>query len=284
MKLSLINSGFFKLDGGAMFGVVPFSLWSKLNPPDDRNLCTWAMRLLLIESGDRKILIDTGLGNKQDEKFMSHFEPHGDDTILKGLAEAHVTAEEITDVFITHLHFDHVGGALVKDANGKVVPQFPNAKYWTNKTHFDWAYTPNERERASFLKENFVPLEEQGLLNYVEEEEGVSLFEGFDIHFVNGHTEAMMTPHIHLPNGNTIIYCADLMPSSYHIRKPYVMAYDIRPLVTLEEREQLYKTAVHDNVYLFFEHDPVHPMGKLKINDRGRYYVDTNINIDQVLG
>ena len=283
MKISHINSGFLKLDGGAMFGVVPFSLWSKLNPPDEKNLCSWATRSLLVESGDRKIIIDTGMGNKQGEKFMSHFEPHGDDSMIKGLADAQVKAEEITDVFITHLHFDHVGGALIKDDEGKVVPQFPNAVYWTNKTHFDWAYTPNEREKASFLKENFVPLEEMGMLRYIPEEQGFPLIDGFNVHFVYGHTEAMMTPHIHLPNGNIIIYCADLMPSSYHIRKPYVMAYDIRPLVTLEERDVLYDLAIKENVYLFFEHDPVFQFGKLKANDRGRYYVDTDITLQQIL-
>lgn len=281
MKLSIVNSGYFKLDGGAMFGVVPFSMWSRLNPPDDNNLCTWSMRCLLIENNDQKILIDTGLGNKQDAKFMSHFHPHGDDSIENGLRNADLLPSDITDVLITHLHFDHVGGALVKKDN-IIRPQFENATYWSNKDHFDWAYTPNDREKASFLKENFVPLEEQGLLKYVPSEEDFEVFKGITVKFSYGHTEAMMIPHIHLPNGNILIYCADLMPSTFHIRKPYVMSYDIRPLVTLEERQNFYDLAILDNVYLFFEHDPLYPVGKLKQNDRGRYYVDTEVSLETI--
>ncbi len=282
MKLSIINSGYFKLDGGAMFGVVPYSMWTKLNPPDENNLCTWAMRCLLIEDGDKKILIDTGLGNKQSEKFMSHFEPHGEDTIPRSLEQSHLNTEAITDVIITHFHFDHVGGALLKDEHGKVKPAFSNAKYWSSKEHFDWAYTPNEREKASFLKENFVPLEEQGLLHYVPMENDYKIFDKISLRFVNGHTEAMMIPHIQLDNGNVLVFCADLMPSSFHIRKPYVMAYDIRPLITLEERQALYDYAINDNVYLFFEHDPVNAVGKLRMNERGRYYVDTNMSLADI--
>lgn len=283
MKLSIIESGFFKLDGGAMFGVVPKSLWSKQNPPDEKNLCTWSMRLLLIETGDRKILIDAGIGNKQSEKFMSHFEPHGDDSIHSSLQDKNLKPSDITDVFITHLHFDHVGGALYKNENKEIVPTFPNAKYWTNQKHFDWAFTPNDREKASFLKENFVPLADQGILKYIPTEEGFQFTDDIHVHFAYGHTEAMMTPHIHLPNGNVIIYTADLMPSSYHIRMPYVMAYDIRPMITLEEKKKLYETAIKDNVYLFFEHDPVHPLGKLYKNEKGRFAINTDLNWNDII-
>ncbi|NNF23167.1 MAG: MBL fold metallo-hydrolase [Saprospiraceae bacterium] len=282
MKLSIVNSGNFKLDGGAMFGVVPKSIWNRLNPADERNLCTWAMRCLLVEDGDRKILIDAGLGDKQDEKFMSFFEPHGKETIHSELADIHLSPDDITDVFITHLHFDHVGGALIKNQDGQIVPAFRNATFWSNKDHFDWAYTPNEREKSSFLKENFVPLRDQEVLKFVPTEEGFKLFENFSVSFSNGHTEAMMIPHIHLPNGNILVYGADLMPSSLHARKPYVMAYDIRPLVTLEERQVFYDFAVQENVYVFFEHDPVHAVGKLKMNERGRYYFDTAMSLDEI--
>jgi len=282
MKISIIESGMFKLDGGAMFGVVPKSMWSKLNPPDDNNLCPWAMRLLLIEQGEQKILIDTGIGTKQDEKFMSHFEPHGEDSVHSSLASVGLSAEDITDVIITHMHFDHVGGALVRDGD-KIVPTFPNAKYWSCKEHYDWALNPNEREKASFLKENIVPLMEHGVLNFIPKEEGYQIFDNINIHFSYGHTEAMMIPHITMPNGNKLIYCADLMPSSFHIRKPYVMAYDIRPLETLKEREKLYKTAIQDDYYLFFEHDPVTAYGKLRMNERGRYYVDNEVIISDIV-
>jgi glyoxylase-like metal-dependent hydrolase (beta-lactamase superfamily II) len=282
MKISIIESGMFKLDGGAMFGVVPKSMWSKLNPPDDNNLCPWAMRLLLIEQGNQKILIDTGIGTKQDERFMSHFEPHGEDSITTSLAAKGLSADDITDVIITHMHFDHIGGALVRDGD-KIIPTFPNAKYWSCKEHYDWALDPNEREKASFLKENIVPLMEHGVLNFVPKEEGYQLFDNINIHFSYGHTEAMMIPHITMPNGNKLIYCADLMPSSFHIRKPYVMAYDIRPLETLKEREELYKVAIQDDYYLFFEHDPINAYGKLRMNERGRYYVDTDVVINEII-
>lgn len=282
MKLTIIESGFFKLDGGAMFGVVPKSMWSKLNPPDERNLCSWAMRLLLIEQGDQKILIDTGIGTKQDERFMSHFEPHGDDSVTTSLSAHGVSHDDITDVILTHMHFDHVGGALIRDGNN-IVPAFPNAKFWSCKEHFDWAMNPNEREKASFLKENIEPLMEHGVLNFIPKKEGYQIFDNIKMHFSYGHTEAMMIPHITMPNGNKLIYCADLMPSSFHIRKPYVMSYDIRPLETLKEREELYKVAIQDDYYLYFEHDPTNPYGKLKQNDKGRYYVDTKVNIEQIV-
>ncbi len=284
MKLSIIETGFFKLDGGAMFGVVPKSMWARLNPPDEKNLCTWSMRCLLIEDGAQKILIDTGIGQKQDEKFMSHFEPHGDDSLKLSLSNAGLSVEDITDVILTHLHFDHVGGAVQKDAQGRLYPTFPNATYWSNHKHFQWALRPNAREKASFLKENFVPLMEEGVLKFIDNEPGAHLSDNISFSFVNGHTEAMMIPHILLPNGRTLIYAADLMPSSFHVRKPYVMSYDIRPLVTLEERDAFYKSALPENVFVFFEHDPQHAIGKLIQNEKGRFAFDTSMGFEGVVG
>lgn len=284
MKLSIIETGLFKLDGGAMFGVVPRTLWAKQNPPDEKNLCTWSMRCLLIETDDRKILIDTGIGNKQDERFMSHFEPHGNDSLKLSLSNKGLTPADITDVLITHFHFDHVGGAVMRDNNGDLLPYFPNAKYWTNQDHYDWAYTPNYREKASFLKENFVPLKDHSVLNYIPVEQGIEWLPGINIHFSFGHTEAMMIPHIQLPNGNVVVFCADQMPSSFHVRMPYVMAYDIRPLVTIEERKWLYDIALKDNYYLFFEHDPKHICGQLIKNEKGRFAINTNVDWDKIIG
>ncbi len=284
MKLSIIETGYFKLDGGAMFGVVPKQLWKKLNPPDDNNMCTWSMRCLLIEQGDQKILIDTGIGNKQDAKFMSHFEPHGDDSLMQSLAQAGVQADDITDVIITHLHFDHVGGAVLRDGSDRLLPTFPNATYWVSQKHYDWACDPNMREKASFLKENFVPLREHGVLQFTEDKDGQELLPNIFLRYAHGHTSHMITPHIHLPSGNVLIYAADLMPSSFHIRKPFVMSYDIQPLVTLQERDALYSEAIADNYYIFYEHDPKTAIGKLCQNEKGRYYSDNEVGMGVVLG
>lgn len=282
MKLSVIKTGFFKLDGGAMFGVVPQQLWKKLNPPDGNNMCTWAMRCLLVESGNRKILIDTGFGNKQDAKFRSHFEPHGEDSLIGSIRDLGLSPEEITDVFLTHLHFDHVGGAVKYNEKGKLVPTFPNATYWSNQAHYDWAYTPNIREKASFLKENFVPLKEANQLKMIDIEEGVSFIPGFDVRFVYGHTEAMMLPQITV-NNKTLIYCADLFPSAGHIRLPYVMAYDMRPMNTLEEKEILSEEAIEKDYILFFEHDPVNECATLKRNEKGRIVLDKTMTLTEAL-
>jgi len=276
MKLSVIDTGYFKLDGGAMFGVVPKSLWSRLEQPDENNLCTWAMRCLLIETGDRKIIIDTGIGNKQSEKFFSHFHPHGDATMISSLANAGLTVADITDVFITHLHFDHVGGAVLQDANGKLSPTFPNATYWSNQAHFDWAFTPNAREKASFLKENFVPLMEEGVLKMLDVlpyDQVLEWMPNIDIGYAYGHTEALMTPHIK-SKGKTIIYCADLLPSPSHISMPYVMGYDIRPLQTLTEKEWFLSNAVNQGHILFFEHAPEIEACTVKRNEKGRIVAD----------
>ncbi len=267
-RISVLETGFFKLDGGAMFGVVPKTMWQKLNPPDENNLCTWAMRCLLVENGSRKILVDTGIGNKQDEKFRGHFHPHGSDSLTASLKQKGLRPEDVTDVFLTHLHFDHCGGALVREADGRIAPAFPNAVYWSNRQHFDWACRPNAREQASFLSENFVPLAEEGVLRWVEED-GQELFPGFRAHWVNGHTEAMMLPEIRTASRN-VLYCADLMPSEAHLNLPYVMAYDIRPLDSLREKEHFLSRAVDEETVLFFEHSPTTECATVVRNEKGR--------------
>lgn len=267
MKLHTINAGYFKLDGGAMFGVVPKSMWKKVNPPDDNNMCTWAMRCLLIEHGNYRILVDTGMGYKQDAKFYSHFYPHGDDSIEKGLAAHGYTTDDITDVFLTHLHFDHCGGAIKREGDA-LVPTFKNALYWSNKAQWDAAVNPNERERASFLKENILPIEESGQLRFIEVADGEEWLPHIRIRYVNGHTDAMMLPQIKCGE-RTLLYCADLLPSAAHVSLPWVMAYDMRPLNTLDEKRKLLGEAVANNWTLFFEHDPVNECGTLVQTERG---------------
>ncbi len=276
MKLSVINTGFFKLDGGAMFGVVPKSLWSRLETPDENNLCTWAMRCLLIETEGRKVLVDTGIGNKQSAKFFSHFEPHGADSLVASLRQAGVGLDEVTDVLLTHLHFDHVGGAVQRTDTGALEPLFPNATYWTNQAHYDWAYTPNDRENASFLKENFVPLQEAGVLKMVEAlpyDQRLPWMAGIELGYAYGHTEAMMLPIISY-KGKTIVYCADLLPSTSHIGMPYVMGYDIRPMNTLQEKKHLLTRAVEEDYILFFEHAKAIEACTVKRNAKGRIVAD----------
>ena len=274
MKLHIIETGYFKLDGGAMFGIVPKSMWNKINPADNNNMCTWSMRCLLIEEGDRKILIDTGMGPKQDEKFRSHFYPHGKENITDSLQRKGFSAEDITDVFLTHFHFDHVGGALYNDSQGNTLTMFPNATYWSNEVHYKWAMEPNAREKASFLKENFVPLKERNCLKFIDVEEGVQFTDHIKVRFVYGHTEAMMLPEITLPDGKRIIFTAALLPSAGHVRMPYVMAYDLRPLVTLDEKASFYEQILDKDTFIFFEHDPVNACGQLTRNERGRYGID----------
>ncbi len=253
-----------------MFGIVPKSLWQRLTTPDENNLCTWAMRCLLIETGSRKILVDCGLGSKQGDKWRSYFQPFGDDTLSGSLAANGLVPEDITDVFLTHLHFDHCGGAVKYDGNGHLVPAFPNAKYWSNEKQWNWAMTPNEREKASFLKENFVPLKEAGVLQFIDVQRNpVDWLPGLKVQFAYGHTEAMMALHIDAGTEH-FVYCADLMPSSFHLGMPYVMGYDIRPLVTLEEKEWLLSNTLEKDWTLIFEHDPDGGFGKLMKNERGR--------------
>lgn len=265
MNVHIINTGFFKLDGGAMFGVVPKPLWSKHNPADERNRCTWAMRCLLIEDGDRLILVDTGMGDKQDAKFFGHYDPHGDDTLLGSIRKAGFKPEDVTDVLLTHLHFDHVGGAVVNSANGPSLT-FPNATYWSDADHWQWAMYPNAREKASFLKENLVPIQESGQLRYVEKDS--SPFPAVDFIRVDGHTEQMMLP-VFRYKGQTIIYAADLLPSSAHISMPWVMAYDVRPLLTMEEKARVLGRAVDEKCILLFEHDPVYEAAIVENTEKG---------------
>lgn len=267
MKLHTINTGLFKLDGGAMFGVVPKTMWNKLNPADENNMCTWAMRCLLIEDGKRLILIDNGIGNKQDEKFFGHYYLHGDDTLEKSLHAAGFDFKDITDVFLTHLHFDHCGGSInKKNDGGGYETSFPNATYWSNERHWEWATKPNAREKASFLKENILPIMESGQLKFISE--GEDFFQGVSIKYVNGHTDAMMLPHIHY-KGKTIVFMADLMPSAAHLPIPFVMAYDTRPLISLDEKSKFLTEAIEKNYILFFEHDPVHECCSLKMTEKG---------------
>ena len=250
MNLHTINTGLFRLDGGAMFGVVPKSIWSKTNPSNEKNMCPWAMRCLLVETSKKLILIDTGIGNKQSEKFFSHFYLHGDYSLEKSINNKGFSTDDITDVIFTHLHFDHCGGAVKK--NGKEYSlTFSKAKHWTNKRHWDWAMNPNKREKASFLKENFVPIKEMGKLNFLEE--GIFI-KDIEIKFFHGHTESQMIPFIHT-NKKTIIFCADLLPSTGHIPLPYVMGYDIRPLITINEKEKFLNEAFEKEYILFLEHD-----------------------------
>ncbi len=267
MNLHTIDTGFFKLDGGAMFGVVPKTIWNKTNPADENNLCTWALRCLLIEDEGRLILIDTGIGNKQDERFFSHYYLHGDASLDSSLAARGFHRDDITDVFLTHLHFDHVGGAVVRD-NEKLVPAFKNATYWSNKQHWDWAVNPNEREKASFLKENILPIQESGQLKFISVDDGVKFSNNIQVRFVYGHTDAMMLPLINY-KGKQILYTADLLPSVGHIPLPYVMAYDMFPLKTLTEKKVLLNEAVEKNYILFMEHDPVNECCTLQQTEKG---------------
>lgn len=280
MTIHIIETGYFKLDGGAMFGVVPKTLWQKKNKPDENNLCTWSMRCLLIEHGDRRILVDTGIGDKQDEKFRSHFEPHGAASLMGSLQQAGFEPESITDVLLTHLHFDHVGGAVKYDANQNLVPAFPNATYWSNEVHYNWAYYPNPREKASFLKENFVPLKKAGVLQFIDvQKDDLEWLPGIDIRFVYGHTEAMMVPIFH-QGDHTLIYCADVIPSSFHIGMPYVMSYDLRPLDTMREKGRILEDGVDRGHYLFFEHDPATACVEVERNDRGRIAKGADVDVE----
>jgi len=283
MNLYTINTGFFKLDGGAMFGVVPKSMWNKLNPADDNNMCSWALRCLLIEDGKRLILVDNGMGNKQDAKFFGHYYLHGDDTLDKSLAVHGFSKADITDVFLTHLHFDHCGGSIVRDGD-KLIPAFPNAVYWSNEDHWQWATVPNEREKASFLKENILPIKESGQLQFINIHDKGLTAEGklsstnftdtISIRFVNGHTDKMMLPQIRYKD-RTIVYMADLLPSVHHIPLPFVMAYDMFPLTTLNEKKIFLSEALEKEYILYFEHDPVNECCTLQQTEKGIKVKDT---------
>ncbi|MBT1686557.1 MBL fold metallo-hydrolase [Dawidia soli] len=264
MRLHVINTGFFKLDGGAMFGVVPKSLWQKTNPADENNLCTWAMRCLLIEDGNKLILIDNGIGTKQDEKFFSHYHLHGGDSLIGSLQKAGFTESDVTDMFLTHLHFDHCGGG-VRYENARLELTFRNATYWSNADHWTWATRPNPREKASFIRENIEPMQQSGHLKFVE---SAATLPQFDILFVSGHTDKMMIPRIRY-KGKTLVYMADLLPSVGHIPLPYVMGYDTRPLLTMEEKDAFLNEAADHGYILFLEHDPLHECCTVKRTEKG---------------
>jgi len=266
MKLYPIETGNLKLDGGAMFGVVPKVLWSKVYPADENNLANWAMRCLLVVDGDRKILIDNGIGNKQDEKWLAHYYLNGEDTLKGSLKKTGYSPDDITDVILTHMHFDHCGGSVEGNEVSGYRLTFPNATYWTSKQQYDWAVNPNRREKASFLKENILPIEESGQLKLIEEEG--EYIPNINFKLYSGHTEGQVIPHINI-DGKTVVFMADLMPSSAHIPMPWVMAYDTRPLLTLKDRERFYKEALEKNYILFFEHDLYHEAGTLKETPKG---------------
>ena len=258
MKLHPIEAGNFKLDGGAMFGVVPKTIWNKTNPADENNLIDIAARCLLIEDGNRLTLIDTGMGNKQSDKFFGYYSLWGDHSLDKSLKNAGFHRDDITDVFMTHLHFDHCGGSVNwnKDKTGYEVA-FKNAKFWTNDNHWEWATKPNAREKASFLHENIIPMQESGQLNFIDRPDsgfGFSSELGFDIFYADGHTEKQMLPHINY-NGKTIVFCADMLPTAGHIPIPYVTGYDTRPLMSMDEKQIFLNNAADNNYYLWLEHD-----------------------------
>lgn len=280
MNLFAINTGHFKLDGGAMFGVVPKSMWHKLNPADENNMCSWALRCLLIQQDDKLILIDSGMGDKQDAKFFGHYFLHGDDTLDKSLALHSFTRDDITDVVLTHLHFDHCGGSIVR-VGEKLMPAFKYATYWSNEKHWQWATQPNDREKASFLKENILPVKESRQLKMVhfkavaesDKDDTVvihpsGIIPQLSFIIVNGHTDAMMLPVIKYKD-KTIVFVADLLPSVAHLPLPYIMAYDMFPLVTLKEKKTFLTWAWENDCILFFEHDPEHECCTLKSTDKG---------------
>jgi len=270
MKLHVVEAGNFKLDGGAMFGVVPKVLWERTNPADENNQIEMACRCLLVEYDSRLILIDTGMGEKQSEKFFSHYHRWGNHTLEGSLKKAGFAIDQITDVFLTHLHFDHCGGAVRYTDQGTLVPSFPNASFWVHKEHWLWATTPNVREKASFLPENILPLEKSGQLQFIEGS-GPLLEKTpfpFSILLVDGHTEKQMLPIIDY-RGSRLVFCADLIPTAGHLPVPYVMGYDTRPLLTLDEKSAFLKEAEENDVLLFLEHDPNHEIISLKKTEKG---------------
>lgn len=272
MKLHIIETGYFKLDGGAMFGVVPKTLWSRTNPADSMNRIDLAARSLLIEDGNRLILIDAGMGNKQEDRFFRHFGLYGNDSLDESIKKAGFARTDITDVFLTHLHFDHCGGAVRWNENKTAYElSFPNARYWSNKQHWEWAVNPNEREKASFLSENLMPIQERGRLCFIETPKTSFASDcglGFGVLFVNGHTEKQMIPHISY-RGKTLVFMADLLPTAGHLPLPYIMGYDVRPLQTLEEKKRFLSRAADENFVLFMQHDANNPMITVQHTDRG---------------
>ena len=273
MKLIPINTGNLKLDGGAMFGVVPKIIWGKTYPCDENNLCIWSMRCLLIVEGDRRILIDCGIGDKQSEKFFANYHLNGEDTLEKSLASAGFSAADITDVILTHLHFDHAGGAIRwnEDKTDYEVT-FANATYHTSRQQWEWATSPNNREKASFLKENILPIREKGRLHLIDGD--TELFPGVSVRIFNGHTDGQVIPFISC-QGKTVVYMADLLPSAAHVPLPWVMSYDTRPLLTLKEKEPFMAEAAQKNFVLFLEHDLYHESCTVEATEKGIRLKDT---------
>ena len=265
MRLYAIETGNFKLDGGAMFGVVPKPLWERTNPADENNRIDMAARSLLIEDGERLILVDTGLGNKQSDKFFSHYALWGEHSLARSLNKLGFHNDDITDVVFTHLHFDHCGGAIVRNKKGFYEPAFKNARFWSHKDHWQWATAPNVREKASFLPENILPIEESGQLNLLDDSKTPL---GFDVLLMDGHTEKQMLPKIEY-KGKTIVFSADLIPTAGHLPVPYVMGYDTRPLLSLKEKESFLAEAVEKDFFLFLEHDAHNEMISLKRTEKG---------------
>lgn len=265
MRLYSIETGNFKLDGGAMFGVVPKPLWERTNPADENNRIDMAARSLLIEDGERLILVDTGLGNKQSDKFFSHYALWGEHSLARSLNKLGFHNDDITDVVFTHLHFDHCGGAIVRNKKGFYEPAFKNARFWSHKDHWQWATTPNVREKASFLPENILPIEESGQLNLLDDSKTPL---GFDVLLMDGHTEKQMLPKIEY-KGKTIVFSADLIPTAGHLPVPYVMGYDTRPLLSLKEKESFLAEAVEKDYFLFLEHDAHNEIISLKRTEKG---------------
>ena len=282
MNLYPVNAGNFKLDGGAMFGAVPKTIWSKTNPADQNNLIDIAARCLLIEDGKRLILIDSGMGNKQSEKFFSYYSLWGEDTLERSIKKVGFSIDEVTDVFFTHLHFDHCGGAIKRSGSG-FKPVFKNAIYWTNKKHWDWAINPNKREVASFLKENLLPIEETGGLNFIPTSRRQFSFVdelGFEVFYADGHTEKQMLPIIS-HKGQKIAFAGDLIPTAGHVPLPYVMGYDVRPLTTLKEKDLFLNYAADNNVLLLLEHDSVNEVISLKRTEKG-VRVNQTLKCDEI--
>lgn len=272
MKIYSIHTGNLKLDGGAMFGVVPKAIWNKVYPSDENNLCNFAMRCLLIVDGDRKILIDSGVGDKQDDKYLGHFYLNGDDSLEKSLAKLGYTSDDITDNVLTHLHFDHVGGSVKYNENKELVPTFKNATYWVSKAQWEWATKPNVREKASFLSENIIPMMEKGKLELIEKEG--EFIPHIEARIFNGHTDGQIIPHIHY-KGKIVTFMGDLLPSTAHIPMPYVMAYDTRPLLTLEDKKKFFTDAIENDYILFFEHDFYNECCTLQDTPKGARLKDT---------
>ncbi|HPF93480.1 MAG TPA: MBL fold metallo-hydrolase [Tenuifilaceae bacterium] len=281
MKVSAFNIQSFKVDGGAMFGVVPKVLWNKKYPSDENNLIPLDLKSLVIETENRVVLIDTGFGKKQSDKFFSHFHLFGGDGLLNGLAKLGYKPTDITDIIHTHLHYDHCGGGVGVDEQGNYYPVFPNTKYHISQTQWDWAINPNVREADSFLKENFLPIKEFGQLNLVKVEE--ELIPGIDIRFFNGHTKGQIIPIIHLPNGKKLVYAADLFPSTAHIHLAWNMSYDVEPLVTMKEKELFLNEAIENSYYLFYQHDHYNECSSLTNTPKGIRAGET-LKLNELLG